>query len=76
MQIPRYKHDCDACKFIGNHLQYDVYHCSGILGGSVIARFGNKGSEYASAPLEIAKQVHSEHILHQAYLMFQRGERE
>lgn len=59
---PEYRHDCDSCRFVGNlygrevneaQRSYDVWVCpsrSG-LGGSLIARYGNDGPEYASWPL-------------------------
>jgi hypothetical protein len=52
---PVYQHDCDKCKFLGTIKtkdngygeQHDVYWCSGTL-GSLLARYGNEGWEYAS----------------------------
>ena len=59
--MPKYKHDCDACLFLGEievrGQCYDIYTCMaewpkkqaeerGQVG--LIARFGSKGSEYAS----------------------------
>jgi len=55
---PRYTHDCPACLFMGRHGQYDTYFCPKSQGdgdsGSVIARYGNEGHEYASSPTSCA----------------------
>ena len=46
----KYQHDCDKCKAIESitfkGTDYDIYEC----GDSIIARYGNDGPEYASAP--------------------------
>lgn len=62
MSKPRYKHDCDACKWVGS-IDYpaphsdntapirhaDLYVCLQSIGGpSCIARFSSEGSDYAS----------------------------
>ena len=49
----KFQHDCDACVFLGSHTdkegQHDFYYCLGYIGqGSVIARYGDRGSEYQS----------------------------
>jgi hypothetical protein len=54
MNQPKFKHDCEACEFLGI-FNYDGNHCDFYLCGkgysrSVIARFGNDGPEYASTP--------------------------
>lgn len=59
--LPQFTHDCDACRFLGRFriddkswapADYDLYYCSPSLGGcsfaTVIARYGNGGSEYTS----------------------------
>lgn len=46
---PQFKHDADCCTFLGRHLGNDLYFCS--QGGNlptVIARYGNEGSDYNS----------------------------
>ncbi len=48
---PRFRHDCEACAFLGHFRGYDVYHCeneafSHLTGGSLIARHGDEGSDY------------------------------
>lgn len=46
---PKFKHDCQDCIFLGRHNDHDLYFCK--QGGNrdtVIARFGNHGSNYAS----------------------------
>lgn len=60
---PRFQHDCDNCIYLGQHEEYDLYYCT--QGGdwpTVIARYGDEGSEYTSglkieidAVLNIAK---------------------
>jgi len=51
--MPRYTHDCDSCKFLGEHKQFDLYFCARCDGGSVIARYGDNGPDYASAPKDL-----------------------
>lgn len=52
-QKPRFAHDCDDCKFLGNYNGQDLYFC-GLRGwATVIARFGNENWQYQSG-LEIA----------------------
>ena len=57
---PKYKHDCNNCKFLGNYVGSfkgqieDLYICVHERGATLIRRFGNDGSEYWSCPLEIA----------------------
>lgn len=59
---PLYTHDCDTCQFLGSYtslmhpgdrqvMVFDLYVCK----NTVIARYGNEGSEYASG-LPFAKQ--------------------
>lgn len=48
MSSPKFDHDCTACKFHGHFYGHDVYTC----GDTVLARFGNEGSEYASTLIE------------------------
>ncbi len=50
---PHFTHDCSQCVFLGSHEmgaeKFDLYYCdqSGRI-ATVIARFGNEGSEYSS----------------------------
>lgn len=46
---PKYKHDCDACKFLGHFYDHDVYTCE----RSVIARYSDELSEYSSMPASV-----------------------
>lgn len=51
----KYQHDCDQCRFLGTFLDLDVYVCGKFGPRSIIARFGDDGSDYASMPLEFLK---------------------
>lgn len=50
---PKWQHDCLNCKYLGSidqtKGQSDWYKC----GSSVIARFGNEGSQYWSSSFDI-----------------------
>jgi len=68
---PRYKHDCDDCVLVGAITypaplstgtapmrNADLYYCANsdaADGGSVLARFSSRGSDYASVSLKILK---------------------
>lgn len=55
-QMPKFQHDCDTCTFLGTFFDHDVYHCGNNMGnGSIIARYGSDGPEYASMPLDALK---------------------
>lgn len=41
---PKFKHDCEACTFLGHFYDHDVYQC----GTSLIARYSDEGHEYHS----------------------------
>jgi hypothetical protein len=49
---PIYEHDCDCCTFLGNFTDefetYDLYHCAGGFGPTVVGRYDNEGSKYIS----------------------------
>lgn len=53
---PIHKHDCNECHFLGSMAygteeELDLYLCPvGILGHSLISRYGNKVSAYTSFP--------------------------
>lgn len=53
--MPTHTHDCNRCVFLGGDLEYDFYWCAGILGGSVIARYGSEGDNYLSNDVSTAK---------------------
>jgi hypothetical protein len=46
---PKYQHDCNACKFLGHYVGYDVYICPS--NPSIIARFSDDGPDYVSMDL-------------------------
>lgn len=50
---PLWRHDCPQCVPLGTFTFHDLYFCQGILGGTVLARYGNDGPEYLSTPVEI-----------------------
>jgi hypothetical protein len=54
----KYKHDCQACLFLGSYEECDLYFCNqaGCGVSTVIARFGNGGHEYMSG-LNVARNV-------------------
>lgn len=49
---PKFKHDCTHCKFLGHGTYLDIpvdwCVCQGRI-RTIIARYGNEGSEYSSA---------------------------
>lgn len=50
-ETPTFTHDCDECKFLGqihDEILYDLYFCPQGGRPTVIARFGNEGSQYKS----------------------------
>lgn len=52
----RFKHHCDACEWRFQYGQYDMYFCSQAdsdMGGTILARYGDEDSQYASYPLAI-----------------------
>lgn len=56
----KFTHDCDRCQFLGHYFGHDVYVCNGggntLMGmGSIIARYGDDGPDYASQPLCVLK---------------------
>lgn len=42
----RFEHDCDVCKYLGRHEQYDLYFCK--TTPTVIGRFSSEGADYTS----------------------------
>lgn len=47
---PKYKHDCDACIFLGNYADRDLYICfrDSVDGYTVISRWSSEGANYSS----------------------------
>jgi len=45
---PRYQHDCDACTFLGQRLNHDLYSCGTGERVSLIARYSDDGPDYKS----------------------------
>jgi hypothetical protein len=41
--VSRYQHDCDECKPLGQHDEFDLYYCDQHGMPTVIARFGEDG---------------------------------
>ena len=63
--LPKFEHDCDHCIFLGHVCDHDLYYHAGTRtskntypGETVIARWGNSGSEYSSGR-EFAKGIHA-----------------
>ena len=44
----RFEHDCKRCAFLGQYEEYDLYFCPQNGIPTVIARYGDEGSEYTS----------------------------
>jgi hypothetical protein len=64
--MPKYKHDCTECKFLGTGKKYglvfsdiDFYICGGNGLRTLIARYGDNGDEYTSSPLFICTTLTS-----------------
>jgi hypothetical protein len=56
---PRFTHDCPKCHYLGSMLLrfcdadiVDWYRCEE-AGGTIVARYGNKGPDYWSRPLHM-----------------------
>lgn len=53
--VPKFKHDCTGCKFIGNGSYHnkivDWYVCDGVIGRTIIARYSDVGPDYSSTPI-------------------------
>jgi hypothetical protein len=50
MSEPRFPHDCDACIFLGQLEQADLYYCpqAAIRTPTLLARFGTHGADYGT----------------------------
>jgi hypothetical protein len=44
-----FKHDCENCTFLGHFYDHDVYTC----GKSIVARYSDEPSKYASLPRSV-----------------------
>lgn len=58
--IPRYKHDCKACVYVGQYQEYDLYACPQYSLPTIIARYSSEGSHYLSADVSVALLAQSE----------------
>lgn len=57
---PKFKHDCSQCTFLGRHrddYEYDLYHCEKSGLPTIIARFGDYGSDYMSGMVFGIKEI-------------------
>lgn len=56
---PQFQHDCDKCLFLGHYDGFDVYICiaSNNGDGSIIARHGDDGPDYASTPIKLLERI-------------------
>jgi hypothetical protein len=46
--VPKFKHDCGECVFLGIHNDHDLYYCFQSSTPTVIARYGSEGWDYKS----------------------------
>lgn len=58
MTQPVYEHGCKDCVFLTAHPtkeegMVDLYFCPNGYGGSVVSRWGSRGSEYWSVPAKV-----------------------
>jgi hypothetical protein len=45
--MPRFKHDCKNCTFLGEWQEYDLYHClQGLNDPTLVARYSDEPSNY------------------------------
>lgn len=72
---PRFTHDCQQCRHLGGldyfdvwskeWIRTDMYFCEkASRSGSVLARYGHEGSEYASMPLYLAERLEAPFSTH------------
>lgn len=73
MQTPSFIHDCTSCTFLGNariiDCNYDFYFC----GQTIIARYGDSGPDYTSAPIGMISPIMPELILGLALYVKHKG---
>ena len=68
--MSKWHHDCDECVGLFTEGGEDWYVCPRSLGGgSLIARYGDEGPEYWSAPLSILAERVLEGAMLRAYAM-------
>ena len=53
----KFLHDCNECKLLGHHSNYDIYQCNKGPLETYIARYGSLGQEYCSIPVNNLKDV-------------------
>lgn len=56
MEKPRYKHDCQACTFLGTFEGVDLYHCPQHGMPTLVARCSSDGSDYTSLLAELVQR--------------------
>ena len=75
----RFQHDCDSCVYLtsyqveGEEQARDFYFCPRCDGGSLIARYGNEGPEYSSAPWNIAEELVLRYHAHNKVHYFEKA---
>ncbi len=70
MNTPRFKHDCDICKYLGMYEEYDLYFCENEP--TVIARYSSNGPDYMSG-LMFATENRSKPLYEAKKLAIQQG---
>ena len=75
---PKYLHDCANCKFLGLWVGSpkdirDLYICIHKKDASLIARYGNDGSDYWSAPLGVAMMYMYDPKMEYVHTAFKRA---
>jgi hypothetical protein len=51
---PKFRHDCQTCRFLGHEIGCDMYFCKQHGMPTVVVRFSDEGPDYTSG-LELAK---------------------
>jgi hypothetical protein len=72
---PQFTHDCKACVFLGGYDNkeghHDLYICPDSPWHTVLARYGNEGSEYRSFAVDFNVQelfhLRADYVLTKAY---------
>ena len=62
---PSFTHDCEACTFLGSHLDHDLYVCFSEYTHkfTYIARYSSAPEDYASLPASIVKTLDESDLL-------------
>lgn len=55
--MPKFKHDCDACMFLGHSMGNDHYLCWETDTVSLVARDGNTSSQKNVLPREVVSRM-------------------